>query len=148
MYCRLIREDNQYLGITYLYEYDNAGNITAVKICNYTTSSSPTVTETKHYTYSNSAWGDLLTAYNGNAITYDAIGNPLTYNNGKVYTFTWSGRQLIGATKGGNTYSFAYNDEGIRTSKTKNGVTTTYYLSGSQIIAEETGGKLYERKVL
>ena len=33
-------------------------------------------------------------------------------------------------------------DEGIRTSKTVNGVTTTYYLSGSQIIAEETSGNL------
>ena len=32
------------------------------------------------------------------------------------------------------------NADGIRTSKTKNGVTTTYYLSGSQILAEETNG--------
>ena len=30
---------------------------------------------------------------------------------------------------------FTYNDEGIRTSKTNNGVKTTYYLSGSQIVA-------------
>ena len=37
---------------------------------------------------------------------------------------------------------FKYNDEGIRTSKTTNGVTTTYYLSGSQILAEETNGNL------
>ena len=43
---------------------------------------------------------------------------------------------------GGNTYSFTYNDSGIRTSKTKNGVTTTYYLKGSQIIAEETSGNI------
>ena len=38
--------------------------------------------------------------------------------------------------------SFTYNDEGIRTSKTVNGVTTTYYLNGSQIVAEETSGNL------
>ena len=38
--------------------------------------------------------------------------------------------------------SFVYNDEGIRTSKTVNGVTTNYYLSGSQIIAEETNGNI------
>ena len=36
--------------------------------------------------------------------------------------------------------SFTYNDEGIRTSKTVNGVTTTYYLYGSQIVGEETNG--------
>ena len=38
--------------------------------------------------------------------------------------------------------SFTYNAEGIRTSKTVNGVTTTYYLSGSQIIGEETNGDI------
>ena len=31
------------------------------------------------------------------------------------------------------TYLFTYNNEGIRTSKTKNGVKTTYYLNGSKI---------------
>ena len=39
-------------------------------------------------------------------------------------------------------YSFTYNDEGIRTSKTKGGVTTTYYLEGSTIVAEETNDNL------
>ena len=36
--------------------------------------------------------------------------------------------------------SFTYNDEGIRTSKTVNGVTTKYYLDGSRIVGEETNG--------
>ena len=139
---QLIREDNQFLNVTYLYEYDNAGNITAVKTCNYTTGSNPTVISTNTYTYSGGAWGDLLTAYNGASITYDGIGNPLIYNNGKAYTFTWNGRQLVGATKGGKTYSFTYNDSGYRTSKTVNGVTTTYYLNGSMIMAEETQGNM------
>ena len=80
----------------------------------------------------------MLVSYNGQAITYDAIGNPLTYNNGTAYNFTWNGRQLATATKGGLNYSFTYNDEGIRTSKTRNGTTTTYYLNGSQIVAEVT----------
>ena len=34
--------------------------------------------------------------------------------------------------------SFTYNDEGIRTSKTVNGVRTEYILNGSQILAEIT----------
>ena len=38
--------------------------------------------------------------------------------------------------------SYDYNDEGIRTSKTVNGVEHTYYLSGSQIVAEEWGSNL------
>ena len=72
----------------------------------------------------------------------NAIGNPLTYYNGNHYTFTWEGRRLVGATKETDTYSFTYNEDGIRTSKTKNGVTTNYYLSGSMIIAEETSGNV------
>ncbi len=71
-------------------------------------------------------------------ITYDAIGNPLSYYNGTSYTFTWEGRRLIGAVSGSNTMSFEYNDEGIRTSKTVNGVETTYYVNGGQILAEKT----------
>ena len=78
----------------------------------------------------------------GREITYDEIGNPLSYFNGTSYTFSWTGRELTGAVKGGNTYSFTYNDDGIRTTKTKNGVTTTYYISGSQILAEETNGNV------
>ena len=91
------------------------------------------------YGYSSGAWGDLLTSYDGSAITYDAIGNPLRYGN---YTFTWEGRRLVGATSSSKTMSFTYNAEGIRTSKTVNGVTTNYYLSGSQIVAEETNGNI------
>ena len=83
--------------------------------------------------------GDLLTSYNGSVITYDAIGNPLSYR-GK--TFTWEGRRLVSAVNSSKTITFEYNDEGIRTSKTVNGVTTSYYLNGSQIMAEETNGNI------
>ena len=86
--------------------------------------------------------GDQLTSYRGQAITYDEIGNPLTYYNGNHYTFTWEGRLLVGATVDGKVMAFTYNEDGIRTSKTVNGVTTTYYLNGSQIIGEETNGNI------
>ena len=75
---------------------------------------------------------DRLTFFNETQITYDAIGNPLSYYNGSSYTFTWNGRCLTGAVKGSSVLSFTYNGEGIRTSKTVNGVTTTYYIDGSQ----------------
>ena len=83
---------------------------------------------------------DRLTFFNETQITYDAIGNPLSYYNGSSYTFTWNGRRLTGAIKGSSVLSFTYNDEGIRTSKTVNGVTTTYYLNGSQIVGENRNG--------
>ena len=84
----------------------------------------------------------MLTSFNGTAITYDAIGNPLSYYNGSAYTFTWDGRRLATAVKGSNTMSFTYDDEGIRTSKTVNGVTTNYYYQGSLLYAEETNSQI------
>ena len=71
------------------------------------------------------------------------FGNPLNYYNGSSFRFTWkNGRQLATAAKGTYVLSYDYNDEGIRTKKVVNGVEHTYYLSGSQIVAEEWGSNL------
>ena len=141
---QLLREDNGLLGATYVYTYDNAGNILSKNKYSLTAEgtapSNPTKTDT--FAYGNSGWGDLLTSYNGHEITYDEIGNPLDYYNVSSYTFSWTGKELTGLVKGGQSYSFTYNDAGIRTTKTRNGITTTYYLSGSQIVAEETNGNV------
>ena len=141
--------------VTKTYTYDNAGNITSISTSTVQESINPdpgfgpiihwsltptnTVTTTKTLSYSDSQWGDLLTSFDGHSITYDEIGNPLSYYNGTDYTFTWNGRRLVGAVSGSKTMSFAYNEDGIRTSKTVNGVTTTYYVNGGQIVAEKTG---------
>ena len=122
------------------YSYDNAGNITQ-KITTMTIMNQSN-RQVINYGYSSSAWGDLLTSYDGTTITYDQIGNPLSYYNGSAYTFTWTGRQLTGAAKGSTNMSFTYDDSGIRTSKTVNGVVHTYQLNGSQIVSEAWGDKL------
>ena len=136
---QLIREDNGIRNETYVYTYDNAGNITSKKTyaltAAATTPSSPKSTKT--YTYGDSTWGDRLTKYNGTTITYDSIGNPLSYYNGISYSFSWTGRQLTGATAGGYTYTFTYGDDGVRTSKVKSGAKTVYYYDGSKLVAEE-----------
>ncbi|MGY0374231.1 RHS repeat-associated core domain-containing protein [Clostridium sp. JNZ J1-5] len=74
--------------------------------------------------------------------TYDAIGNPLTYDG---YTFTWEqGRQLLGINGNGKDISFKYNVDGIRTEKTVNGVTTKYHLAGDRVTFEDNGtDKIY-----
>ena len=83
---QLIREDNVWLNKTIAYTYDKGGNILAVNEYDYTTGSLDglTPTTTNSYTYSDTNWKDKLTAYNGNTITYDAIGNPLSYYNGLI----------------------------------------------------------------
>ena len=116
--------------------YGQAGNILSVKRYAYTTGTLGEVLETKTYTYGDSSWADLLTQYNGKAITYDGIGNMTSYNGA---TYTWQGRELRKITNGSNTYSYKYNADGIRTSKTVNGTTTEFFLNGTQILAQKTG---------
>ena len=86
------------------------------------------------YGYSTGEWGDRLVSFDGGTITYDAVGNPLSYYNGAI--FGWTGRMLTSATKDGEDYTFTYDDGGIRQSKTKDGKKTTYYYDGGKLIVE------------
>ena len=52
------------------------------------------------------------------------------------------GRKLTGASVNGNTLAFTYDDNGIRTSKTVNGVEHVYNVSGSTILSEAWGNHL------
>ena len=127
---QLIREDNSVLGKTYVWTYDKAGNILSRKTYAYTIGTLGAVQNTVIYGYDNGSWGDLLISFNGQSIAYDGIGNPGTWNGNAL---TWQGRRLM--SYGSNTYT--YNADGIRTSKTVNGVEHIYHLSGTQILSEE-----------
>ena len=127
---QLIREDNRAHGATYTWTYDNAGNILNRKTYAYTIDALGTVQNTVIYGYDTGNWGDLLISFNGQSIAYDGIGNPGTWNGNAL---TWQGRRLM--SYGSNTYT--YNADGIRTSKTVNGVKHIYHLSGTQILSEE-----------
>ena len=143
---QLIREDNTATNKTYVYTYDNAGNILTKSTYALTAEgANPTSAQnTYNYGYDDASWGDKLTSYRGVSFTYDEIGNPLTYYNGSNYTFTWeNGRQLSTLTRGSYySLSFEYNDEGIRTSKISNGVEHIYHLNGSLIMSEEWSNNL------
>ena len=70
-----------------------------------------------------------MTSYDGQSITYDAIGNPLSYYNGQRYTMTWSnGRQLDSTNVGGMNLSYSYNADGQRTSKSRSAYYTDEYV--------------------
>ncbi|MBR4864160.1 MAG: hypothetical protein IKU07_06245, partial [Oscillospiraceae bacterium] len=83
---QLIRENNEAGGFTYTWEYDAAGNILNKKEYAYTTGAVGTPGDTVAYSYTDSGWGDLLTSYDGTAITYDGIGNPAKLHG---WSFTW-----------------------------------------------------------
>ena len=100
-------------------EYDNYGNITKKN--------------GKAYTYGDAKWKDLLTGFDGKTIEYDAQGNPTSYLG---HTLTWEkGRQL----KSFDNNTYTYNANGIRTSKTVNGVLHNYTLDGTKILRETWG---------
>ena len=136
---------------TYTYEYDAWGNILGKKKYAYTTDTLGAVIETIAYGYNDSQWGDRLTSFGGQTITYDAMGNPESYL-GK--TLSWEGKQLVSAerTIGSitNMYSFSYDENGLRTRKTftasfggnSASVHTDYYYNGSVLIGMKSGSKL------
>ena len=117
------------------YAYDEFGNITDVT----RTDSSGKVTKNRYVYSDNAGWQDLLTSYNGRTITYDAIGNPLSYYNGKNYSFEWeAGRRLYRSASGGNSITYYYNKDGIRTKKSVSGkYTDRYILDGDRVIGME-----------
>ena len=130
-------------GTRYEYSYDTAGNIQSKKVGSTTT----------NYTYGNSAWRDLLTAYDGKAIVYEGqsynsttgevsgsavSGNPKRYYNGKTWTLTWEqGRQLATAKRNTSTstktIAYDYDMAGVRSGKT---VTTKNKSTGETTVVE------------
>ena len=146
---QLIREDDVVNSKAYVYAYDNAGNILKTYTFNTTGPNAqhwmdvyPALGEiTETYTYSGSAWGDLLTNYNGTNISYDSIGNPTNWIG--ISSLAWDGRELDSITIANNhTVDYTYNSDGIRTRKYEyNGndlylYDHTYVLDGSTIVKE------------
>ena len=132
---QLIRADDLAKNCTEVYNYDNGGNILSTKVYPLTwgSLSGVTATDTTTYTYGDSNWKDKLTAYGDTPITYDAIGNPLTYRG---YTLTWqNGRQLASMQLMQMRIEFTYNVDGLRTSKKMTNVDLThnYYYVGSRL---------------
>ena len=129
---QLIRVDDGQENATWLYTYDNGGNIRSKqKFALGVTTGEPL--ESKHFSYSNAAWRDQLTAVDGVAITYDAIGTPLSDG---TWSYTWqNGRQLQKMQKQGETVEFVYNENGLRVQKTATSTgVTKYTLHGKNVV--------------
>ena len=125
----------------YEYTYDALGQLltetvngVAVNTMTYDNYGNILTKNGKTYTYGDSKWKDLLTEYDGQSITYDDGGNPINYLG---HTLVWEkGRQL----KSFDDITYTYNANGIRTSKTVNGVKHEYTLDGTNIVKETWDG--------
>ena len=132
---RLVREDNPSLNKTIVYKYDSGGNILLKKEYKYSLEDrlySPNITS---YTYASKGNKDQLTNFNGETIAYDVMGRPTSIGNHKL---TWNKKgKLIGF----DDVVYTYGLNGIRTSKTVNGIKTTYYVLNNKILAEKSDNK-------
>ena len=131
-------------GTTFGYAYDTAGNIRNI---------TKDGTVTKSFGYTNPSWPDLLTSVTSGSTTKDILyegqtqtsgvpssGNPVTYYNGKDYTFTWTkGRQLASATVDGKQVSYAYDMAGVRSSKQVGDTTYTYTTLSGKVMRQTWG---------
>ena len=84
-----------------------------------------------------------MTSYNDQSITYDEIGNPLTYRDGM--TMTWTGRQLTTLTQNGKQNTYKYDVDGLRLEKTAGGVTTQYQYVNGQLLGEKRSNSVILR---
>lgn len=129
---QLIREDNPFTEFTWMWTYDEAGNILSKSKYSYSTDTPAVCYSTIQYGYTNQ-WGDLLTSYDGKTISYDAIGNPLSDG---TWTYTWEqGRQLVRMSYAQNVWNFTYDSNGMRTGRSNagTGYAYTYTYNGSQL---------------
>ena len=141
-----LKEEYDYVNKFYInYSYDGAGNLQnkyeQALDPNY---GYPTGTQNGNtYEYTDTSWKDKLTKINGDNITYDANGNPLTYRDGM--SMTWkNGRQLATFTNGDTSISYGYDSDSVRTTKTVNGIKYTYaYLNGQLLYETRGDAKFY-----
>ena len=123
-------------GKTVKYTYDGMNRLVSVKGIDGATTK---------YSYGDAQWKDLLTAYDGQSITYDAIGNPTSWYDGTA--FTWElGRRLMSAVNSntGLNNSYTYDADGLRLSKTVGSVEHKYVWQGGKLVSEYFGGKELE----
>lgn len=137
-YSRLFREDNEQLDRTYVYLYDNDGNIIEKKEYHYCQgpASSSSYIKTYQYIY-DSTYPNRLTSFDNESITYDNLGNPLTYRGA---TLSWSrGTLLSSYIKNGLSINIAYDGFGFLKSKTIGTSITSYNFINGLLLLETRG---------
>ena len=112
--------------------YDNYGNIQKMESYSLGTNWAPVkLLETRTYSYGDTNWKNKLTEFDGDSITYDANGNPLTYRDGM--SFEWeNGRILKKINTSDKAIQMNYDSNGMRTQKSVDGVKTNYYYDSNK----------------
>ncbi len=138
---QLIRVNDAIEGKTFIYTYDAGFNMTSEKEYAYTTEEVPSgsVIRQRNFVYS-STWKDQMISCDGKTMTYDGVGNLLSYDGN---SFTWTGgRRLSGVTKAdGTVITYEYDHEGRRIKKMVGNVEETFTYVGDILFGCERLGR-------
>ena len=143
---QLVKDIDYEMGVKHIYKYDTEGNI----LRNIMYDLNDALLEDNKYEYGNSSWEDQLTRYNNKLITYDGMGNPLSFGDNNYYWINGRELSIYEDTYNDIVATYDYNIDGIRKQKTVNNVVTNYYLDGTHVLFEKTGNDviyyLYDNK--
>ena len=125
---RLVREDNKKIGKTYLYSYDNNGNILFKREAPFTNKPVDEIlsfNNEKQFLYD----GDKLIKYDDELIVYDQYNRPTNYRG---LTMAWDKDRLV--QYGNNTFSY----DGLGRRISKNNINYLYDSNG-QLVRQTNG---------
>ena len=148
-------------GTTYTYTYDTVGNLTSYDGVTLSYTDSVWQDRLTEVTINLQIFDpeDGLIPYDGGLLdgdiivdeeidiigvgaqVYDEVGNPTSYANGtNRWNFTWDGRELKTAVPEGigNSVSYTYDENGLRTTKTVGDTTHTYFYAADGTLIRET----------
>ena len=132
---RLVRENNKKLGKTFVFSYDNMGNILTRTEYPFTLKDDDFLNELTGEVFEYGYENGMLVSYNGESILYGAVGIPAMYRGNAL---SWGlGNRLTGY--GSNT--FAYDTKGKR--KAKNSIKYIYDIGDKLIRMENTNSGEY-----
>lgn len=142
----LVRENSAAAEKTFLYHYDEGGNL--LSVVSYPldfeqeTSLLEEGTNVGSYEYDDQ-FTDQMISYQGNLITYDQAGNPLKYWNG--YKLSWNqGQKLESIETGAGKTLYSYDMDGNRVKKIENGKEKSFiYQNGNLICESSSDGEIW-----
>lgn len=143
---RLVKELDYVNSTGCVYGYTSTGNVVAKHLKKINSDGSLTNIQDIKYSYENGDWADQLTKYGNQKITYDSVGNPVKYHDGKK--FEWiRGRELSKIILSDDSdVTYEYNQNGLRTHKETNITSTDYEWDEKKLIRETVTYKLSGRK--
>ena len=140
---RLVRENNQATGKTYIYTYDENGNRLTLGISNYTTGTVTSSDTLITYNYATNFKDRLVgliktTAQGTETKTVSGYMNfecPTSYLG---MSMSWQNRRLLSVTKGTTTTRYVYTSANVRLEK-RGTETTVYGYNGTTLSWEKRG---------